>query len=113
MSDPSDYQSNVVSFSDRMSTPGPALKSGGGGGTSGPMEPWQQTVETRLGELRQDTRTISSDLGAVKVDLATLKANLAQLPSKGFIAATVLGGFAILGGASIFGAQVKALLGLH
>lgn len=45
----------------RAANPRP-LKTDGGGGTSGGMDPWQQTVETRLGELRQDVRELRRDM---------------------------------------------------
>lgn len=44
-----------------------ALKNGDGGGTSGGMDAWQQSVETRLGDLSTDIR----DLGK-KVDGLTM-----------------------------------------
>jgi len=36
------------------------LQNVGGGGTSDGMDPWQQAVETRLGELRTDIRDLAS-----------------------------------------------------
>lgn len=38
------------------------LKSGGGGGTSGGMDPWQTSVETRLGQLHADVSQLRTDL---------------------------------------------------
>lgn len=43
---------------ERLAARSPDLKSGDGDGTPGGMDPWQQTVETRLGELRADVRTL-------------------------------------------------------
>lgn len=73
MSEPSaevDYSAPIVSLDAAREQKlgselkGPSLlRPPGGGGTSDGMDPWQQTVETRLGELRTDVR----DLGK-KVD---------------------------------------------
>lgn len=38
------------------------LKSEGGGGTSGGMDPWQSSVETRLGQLHTGIEGLRSDL---------------------------------------------------
>lgn len=44
--------------------PGGPLQPGGPGGTSGGMDPWQQTVETRLGQLHTDIRDVGKKVDA-------------------------------------------------
>lgn len=90
-----------------------SLPPGGGGGTFDGMDPWQRTVESRLGELRTDTRSLVSDLSGARIDLSALKATVAQLPTKGFIALIVIGGMGLFGGFTVFAGQIKALFGLH
>ena len=59
---------NVYKMSDYQEAPtqpqnrGAPLKPGGGGDNSDGMDPWQQTVETRLGELRADVRSLGDKL---------------------------------------------------
>lgn len=40
------------------------LHKSGGGGTSDGMDPWQQTVETRLGQLHADIRDVGKKVDA-------------------------------------------------
>lgn len=54
------FDTNVIQFPRAPS--GLPLKSGDGGGTYGGMEPWQQTVETRLGDLRGDVKGVSDKI---------------------------------------------------
>jgi hypothetical protein len=53
------------------------------------MDPWQQTVETRLGELR-------ADVGELKIDVAVIKERIGNLPTKGYIVKTVMAGLALI-----------------
>ena len=76
------------------------------------MDPWQQTVETRLGELRADFRGMATDVGAIKTDVATLKERVAHLPSKEFIVKAVVGLAAFIGALTAFGPWLRHLVGL-
>ena len=40
------------------------LNSTGGNGTSGPMDPWQTSVESRLGQLHTDINQVRTDLSS-------------------------------------------------
>jgi hypothetical protein len=67
------------------------LQVGGGDGTSGGMDSWQASVESRLGQLHTDVTEMRKDLGG-KID-SNFKVLL------GFYG----GGFVILGGMIIVG----------
>jgi hypothetical protein len=77
------------------------------------VEPWQQTVETRLGELRTDIRELRSDVGAIKVDLAAVKVRVDHLPTKSFIVTALLGSLGAFSAITVFAGQIRALLGVH
>jgi hypothetical protein len=77
------------------------------------MDPWQQTVETRLGELRTDVRELRSDVSAIKVDLAAVKVRVDHLPTKSFIVTALLGSLAAFSAITVFAAQVRSLFGMH
>lgn len=83
-----------------------------GGGDSNGMDPWQQTVETRLGELRADLRGVASDVGAMKADMATLKEGVSHLPDKGFIVKTTLAALGLISALALFGPNLRSLLHL-
>lgn len=70
------------------------------------MDPWQQTVESRLGELRTDIRELRSDIGAVK-------ARIDHLPTKSFIVTALLASLGACSAISVFAAQIRALFGVH
>lgn len=74
------------------------LQRGGGGGNSGSMDPWQQSVEARLGDLRSDYRGMASDVSTLKTDVATLKEAVSHLPTKAWIGSTVRNWLAIMVG---------------
>ena len=77
------------------------------------MDPWQQTVETRLGELRIDIRELRSDIGAIKVDLTAVKVRVDHLPTKSFIITALLGSLAAFSAITVFAGQIRALFGVH
>ena len=54
------------------------------------MDPWQQTLERKLGELRRDTRGLSTDNNAIQSDIAALarRVGLALRFSQGGITRT-------------------------
>ena len=61
------------------------------------MDPWQSSVETRLGSLERRLERIDERLGAVETSVATLVERVGNLPGKGFIVTTVIAGGAMLG----------------
>jgi len=66
------------------------------GDTSGGMDPWQQTVETRLGSLDRRAEVLSADVSTLKTDVAVIKTTMA---TKGWMVgalATMLGAIAAL-----------------
>jgi hypothetical protein len=84
------------------------------------MDPWQQIVESRLGELRTDIRELRSDIGAIKVDLTAVKVDLTavkvrvdHLPTKSFIVTALLGSLGAFSAITVFAGQIRALLGVH
>ena len=90
---------------DRLEQQSGSLPSGGGGGTSGDME-------ARVGRLEERLDKVGDRLGGVEVNLATLTERVAHLPGKGFIVTVVGTGLTLLGGLTIFGEQVRVLLGV-
>lgn len=90
---------------DRLERISGSLPSGGGGGTSGDME-------ARVGRLEERLDKVGDRLGAVEVNLAILSERVAHLPSKGFIVTVVGSGLALIGGLTVFGEQVRTLLGI-
>ena len=66
------------------------------------MDPWRQTVETRLGELRADIRTITADLASLKATVAAMQVTIAQLPTKAFIVHALIGGMGVFGAFQVF-----------
>jgi hypothetical protein len=88
------------------------------------MDPWQQAVESRLGELRTDIRELRSELrsetGAIKVDLTAIKVDLTavrvrieHLPTKSFIVTALLGSMGAFSAITVFAGQIRALFGVH
>jgi hypothetical protein len=99
-------------YREKPTAPGTLETSGGGGDSTG-MDPWQQTVETRLGELRADVRGIGADVGLIKMAVATLTERVAHLPTKGFIVTATLTTLAVVAAFAMFGPNLRTLLGLH
>lgn len=67
MADPNPYRAANDATAAVQSIPAPAtphLRKSGGGGTSDGMDPWQQTVETRLGQLHTDIRDVGKKVDA-------------------------------------------------
>ncbi len=60
-----------------VKTERPDLNGRGGGGTSGPMDPWQQSVESRLSSLDARLGKIEPNVSDIKTDVAVLKATVA------------------------------------
>jgi len=56
---------NVPSPNTNVSSSGSHIVYGGGnsGGGGGPVIPWEQTVETRLGDIGQDIRDLRKEIG--------------------------------------------------
>lgn len=82
--DAPDYEPVVLTH-ERFGTgarPG-GLKGSGSDGTFGGMDPWQQSVETRLGELRGDVRQVLySTIGGAAFLLAAFGAGFLALSAK-------------------------------
>lgn len=78
------------------------LKSGGGGGTSDGMDPWQTSVEKRLDGFDGRLRT-------VEVQLATLVERVSHLPTKSYFVTVVTAATAVL----MFADKIKAFAGIH
>lgn len=91
---------------------GNRLKSGGGGGTSDGMDPWQQTVETRLGDLRTDLRAVAVDVGVLKTDVATIKERLEHVATKAGVYGIVTAVGVMLGALTVFAPVLQHLLGV-
>lgn len=75
------------------------------------MDPWQQTVETRLGSLDGRIARVEDRLGGVETNLATLTERVSHLPTKSWAVggvATLLSGFAAI---TAFSEKIQALLG--
>lgn len=82
------------------------LQNGDGDGTSGGMDPWQQSVEKRLDKLDTNTSKLT-------VDLAVLTERVGHLPTKGFIVSALLTVLAVLAALNIFGPNIRTMFGLH
>ena len=61
------------------------------------MDPWQTSVESRLGGLDRRLSSIETGVGEIKVNIATIDTTVKHLPSKGFIVTAVVGGATLLG----------------
>ncbi len=77
------------------------------------MDPWQQSVETRLSELRADTRAILTDISTLRGELAGLKERVGSLPTKGFIVNSVLSTLAVIAALILFADQLKVFFHLR
>lgn len=86
------------------------LQAGGGGGTSGGMDPWQTSVEARLGQLHTDVTGLRGDVGQLRVDVARLDEQVKALPGKGFIVLATTTTLGVLGAIILFADQLKALV---
>jgi len=81
---------------------GPNEPPSGGGGDDG-MEARVSVLEAHVGHIRDgvrkletDTNALREDMTSVKVQLATMAANIAHLPSKGFVVTAATGTVAAL-----------------
>ena len=89
-----------------------ALKSAGGGGTSGGMEGRVAKLEAHVETLRADVRT-KKDVGDIRTGLATLTERVAHLPGKGFVVTATTTTIALLTGIILFGDKIQTLLALN
>lgn len=87
-----------------------SLKSGGPGGTSGGMDGWQTSVESRLGSIQTDVRDLRAGVGSLNTTAATLTERVAHLPSKSFIIKASLTSLAVIAALVAFQGQIQALL---
>ncbi len=69
-------------------------------------------MDGRMDRLEGRMDGIDSRLRSVEVGIATLAERVAHLPSKGFIVAALLTGFAIMGALISFQDQIQGLLGI-
>ena len=90
-----------------------ALKSAGGGGTSGGMEGRVAKLEAHVETLRADVRTMKKDVGDIRTGLATLTERVAHLPGKGFVVTATTTTIALLTGIILFGDKIQTLLALN
>lgn len=93
------------------------LNSDGGGGTSGGMEARVSVLETKVDRLivdvdglRNGIEGMRTDIGGVKERLSALEVRVDHLPSKGFIVSTLLLGFAIMSGITVFSEQIRLII---
>ena len=96
-----------------MDDPGGPLPPAGARGTFGGMDPWQQTVETRLGDLRTDLRAVAADVSSLKIDMAMVKERISHLPTKGFIVSALLSNLAVIAALTTFAPSLQHFLGLR
>lgn len=103
---------------DEMAEAVEALKSGGGGGNSGGMEPRIAKLEAGVEHLQNDMRdakldlkTIQSEVAAVKERLAGLEVKVDHLPSKGFIVSSSLLALAVIAALLAFQDQMQFFIG--
>ena len=97
----------LVDQLEKTTREGDALKSGGGGGTSGGMEARVARLESDMEHVKKSVAEIATDMKAVrtsindvKVDLGRFDERLKHMPTKGFIFATSA---AIVGATSAIG----------
>ena len=103
---------DLSAYRDKPSSP-PPLEKDGDGGDSGGMEPRIASLEAHMDHVRADLGVLKSDVATLKTDVATLKERVTHLPSKGFIVLVTTGALGLLAALSVFGPNVRALLGLH
>lgn len=95
------------------------FKSGGGGGSNGGMEPriarleaHLEHVQSTMVELKGRVGNVETVLSDVRVNQARLEERVSHLPSKGFIVASSATIMTLVAALSIFGDNLKALIGL-
>lgn len=76
---------------------------GGGFGGRGGMDPWQQSVENRIGR-------IEDRLGSVETQLATLNERVSHLPTKTWMGVAALGIVGALTAAIGYAEKIQAFL---
>lgn len=83
---------------------------GGGGGYGGGMDPWQSSVETRLGSLERKLERVDERLGGVETNVATLMERVAHLPSSTKLYTTAVAIVIALTAAITFSEKLHGLL---
>lgn len=83
------------------------LPPGGGGGSSGDMEPRIARLEAHMEHVRAEL----AKLGSMPVQLAELKVRVDHLPTKGFIVTATITTITLITAAIAFGDKLQALVG--
>src|SRR4051812_18695630 len=96
------------------------LNSGGGGGTSGGMEPRIAKLEAAvehiqkdIAEIKMDVREFRTGIGALNTSSATLTERVGHLPSKGFIVTTLLLCLTIIAALVLFQGNLQKMFKLE
>ena len=93
----------------------PPLSSGGGQNITPPtggggMDPWQTSVENRLGSLEGRLGRVEDRLGGVETNTATLTERVSHLPTKGWGVTALLMLFAAVAGVVTFQDNIHHLI---
>ncbi|MEH3098853.1 hypothetical protein [Sphingomonas adhaesiva] len=83
------------------------LRTGGGGGTSGGMEPRIAKLEAQMEAVRSDL----GKLGSLPVDVARLDERVKHLPSKGFVVTATTTSIGLIGAMVLFADKLRAFVG--
>lgn len=114
---PANEQDNVSHISDyQQKAAGEGRKAtlnfGSGGGTSGGMDGWQTSVESRLGSINADVRELRTGVGTLNTSVATLTERVAHLPSKGYMAAWLIAATTLITAVVTFQSTIQAFFKL-
>lgn len=104
-----------------VSIPGSGGKGGGGFGNTpggggfggfggGGMDPWQTSVENRLGSLETRLGGIDAKLATACEEVGILKERVSHLPTKTFAVSTAIGIVAACGALITFGEKLQELV---
>jgi hypothetical protein len=107
----SEFEQKIASLS--------RLQSGGGGGTSGGMEPRVAKLEASVENIQRDIADIKTDvrefrngIGGLNVSVATMTERVSHLPTKDFIVKTVIAVLAVVAALVVFQGNIQTFLKL-
>jgi hypothetical protein len=66
-----------------------------------------------MSHVQGDLAQVKTDVRELRTDMAALKATVADLPRKGFIVLTTIGGMGLFAAVIAFADQIRKLLGVH